>query len=250
MASVATRLMGYKIMVTGASRGIGAGIARKCAEEGARVVLTYSSKPELAEKVLGDLPGAGHMILQMDVRDPDSVKQGFEKALKELGGLDGLVNNAGITADQLLLRMKPEDFDSVVQTNLRGTFLCTKEAVRPMMKARKGAIVNITSVIGQMGQAGQANYAASKAGIEAFSKSVAQELASRNIRSNCVAPGFIETDMTAALSGDQREGIIKNIPLGCIGTAEDVANAVCFLLSDESRYVTGHTLSVNGGLYM
>jgi len=243
-------LKGYRVLITGASRGIGAGIAKKCAESGARVALTYSSNADAAEKVRADLPGSGHMAIKIDVRDPASVIQGFEQVLKEFGGLDGLVNNAGITADQLLLRMKPEDFDAVIQTNLRGVYLCTKEAVRPMMKAKKGSIVNITSIIGQTGQAGQANYAASKAGIEAFSKSVALELASRNIRSNCIAPGFIETDMTAALSDAQRTSITEKIPLGSIGTPEDVANAVCFLLSDESRYVTGHTLSVNGGLYM
>ena len=243
-------LKNLRIFVTGASRGIGAGIARACAEKGARVAIGYSSNAQAAEAVCSSLSGQGHLVVKVDVREEASVAQAFEKVLGAFGGLDGLVNNAGVTADQLLLRMKPEDFDSVVQTNLRGVYLCMKEAVRPMMKAKKGSIVNITSVIGQSGQAGQANYAASKAGIEAFSKSIAQELASRNIRSNCVAPGFIDTDMTAALSEQQKTAISAKIPLGKIGTAEDVANAVCFLLSDDSRYVTGHTLSVNGGLYM
>jgi 3-oxoacyl-[acyl-carrier protein] reductase len=243
-------LKGHRILITGAGRGIGAGIARVCAQRGARVALGYSSSADAAEALSRELEGTGHLTVKIDVREPSSVTAAFERVLKEFGGLEGLVNNAGVTADQLLLRMKAEDFDRVLQTNLRGVFLCTKEAVRPMMKAKKGSIVNITSVIGQTGQGGQANYAASKAGIEAFSKSVALEMASRNIRSNCVAPGFIETDMTASLSEAQRTGIMAKIPLGSIGSPEDVANAVCFLLSDESRYVTGQTVSVNGGLYM
>jgi 3-oxoacyl-[acyl-carrier protein] reductase len=243
-------LKGYRVLVTGGSRGIGAGIVKRCAEKGARVAIGYSTGEAPAEALREKLVGEGHITVKIDVRDPDSVAKAFESVTKTFGGIDGLVNNAGITADQLLLRMKPEDFDSVLQTNLRGVYLCTKEAVRPMMKAKKGSIVNITSVIGQSGQAGQSNYAASKAGIEAFSKSIAQEMASRNIRSNCIAPGFIDTDMTAALTEQQKMAISAKIPLGTIGTPEDVANAVCFLLSDESRYVTGHTLSVNGGLYM
>ncbi|MGE3975221.1 MAG: 3-oxoacyl-[acyl-carrier-protein] reductase [Bdellovibrionales bacterium] len=244
------RLENFKIFVTGGSRGIGAGIALKLAQEGAQVALSYTSKPDLAQKVVSELPGSGHFSLKMDISDETSVQTGFKEIFEKFGNLDGLVNNAGITKDQLLLRMKTEDFDQVIQTNLRGVFLCTKEATRPMLKARKGSIVNITSVIGQMGQAGQANYAASKAGIEAFSKSVALELASRNIRSNCVAPGFIETDMTAAMNETQKEAITQAVPLQSIGQAEDVAAAVCFLLSDESRYVTGQTISVNGGLFM
>lgn len=243
-------LKGYRVLITGGSRGIGAGIVKKCAEKGARVAVGYSSSADAANTLREQLSGTGHITVKIDVRDADSVAKAVETVLKEFGGLDGLVNNAGITADQLLLRMKPEDFDSVLQTNLRGVYLCTKEVVRPMMKAKKGSIVNITSVIGQTGQAGQANYAASKAGIEAFSKSIAQEMASRNIRSNCIAPGFIDTEMTAALTEQQKTAISAKIPLGSIGTPEDVANAVCFLLSDESRYVTGHTLSVNGGLHM
>jgi 3-oxoacyl-[acyl-carrier protein] reductase len=244
------RLENLKIFVTGGSRGIGAGIVKKLALEGAQVGFSYTTKPDLAEKVLAELAGSGHFSIKMDVSDEASVQSGFKQALEKLGRIDGLVNNAGITKDQLLLRMKTEEFDQVMNTNLRGTYLCTKEATRPMLKARKGSLVHITSVVGQMGQAGQANYAASKAGIEAFSKSVALELASRSIRSNCVAPGFIETDMTAALSPAQREAISKGIPLQSIGKTEDVAAAVCFLLSDESIYVTGQTIGVNGGLFM
>jgi len=243
-------LENFKVLVTGSSRGIGAGIALKAAQKGAQVAVTYSSNPSSAEKVLEGLPGSGHLLVSLNIQDEESVKKAFGDILKSWGSIDGLVNNAGVTADQLLLRMKVEDFDKVVQTNLRGSYLCTKEVIRPMMKNKKGTIVHITSVIGQMGQAGQANYAASKAGIEAFSKSVALELASRNIRSNCVAPGFIETDMTQALNEEQRAKMLAGIPLGTIGTAEDVAACVCFLLSDESRYVTGQTLSVNGGLLM
>ena len=164
--------------------------------------------------------------------------------------LDGLVNNAGITSDQILLRMKTEEFDKVVQTNLRGTYLCTQFVLKPMIKARKGSIVNLTSVIGQKGNAGQCNYAASKAGIEAFSKSVAQEVGSRGIRLNCIAPGFIQTEMTDQLNENQQKAILDAVPMKRMGTPQDIASVAAFLLSDESIYMTGQTLSVNGGLYM
>ncbi len=237
-------------MVTGSSRGIGAGIARLLADEGAQVVITYSSSEGPAREVLASLKGTGHMIVALQVADEASVSAAFAKVLETFGSLDGLVNNAGITKDQLLLRMKQDDFQSVMDTNLKGTFLCTKLAVKTMMKARKGSIVNITSVIGQTGNAGQANYAASKAGIEAFSKSIAQEVGSRQVRVNCVAPGFIVTDMTDQLTEEQKTGILSKVPLETLGQTEDVAHAVAFLLSDKARYITGHTLSVNGGLYM
>lgn len=243
-------LAGKKIMVTGSSRGIGAGIARLLADEGAQVVITYSSSEGPAREVLASLKGTGHMIVALQVADEASVSAAFAKVLETFGSLDGLVNNAGITKDQLLLRMKQDDFQSVMDTNLKGTFLCTKLAVKTMMKARKGSIVNITSVIGQTGNAGQANYAASKAGIEAFSKSIAQEVGSRQVRVNCVAPGFIVTDMTDQLTEEQKTGILSKVPLETLGQTEDVAHAVAFLLSDKARYITGHTLSVNGGLYM
>ena len=190
------------------------------------------------------------MRLQLNVSDEASVASGFEQVLSHFGKLDGLVNNAGITKDQLLLRMKTEDFMSVIDTNLKGTFLCTRAAVKAMLKARKGSIVNITSVIGEMGNAGQSNYAASKAAVEAFSKSAAQEVGSRGIRLNCVAPGFIVTEMTDALNEQQKTAILSKVPLGTLGDVDDVANATAFLLSPESKYITGHTLSVNGGLYM
>jgi len=238
------------IIVTGSSRGIGAGIARRLAEEGARVAVTYSSGQEAAEKVLASLPGQGHMLLHLNVSDAASVETGFTQALATMGTIDGLVNNAGITRDSLLMRMKEEDFDSVIQTNLRGAFLCTKAVMRPMLKARRGSIVNISSVIGQMGNSGQANYAASKAGLEGFSRSVAMEVASRGIRVNAIAPGFIVTDMTDELDAKQRETIEAKIPMQRLGTVMDVADPVVFLLSDMSTYITGQVLQVNGGLYM
>lgn len=243
-------LTGKNILITGGSRGIGAGIAKQLASEGAKVAITYSSSESQAQEVLNSLPGAGHMMVHMQVADEVSVEKAFNDVLEKMGSLHGLVNNAGITKDQLLLRMKSEDFSSVIDVNLKGTFLCTRFAVKHMMKARAGSIVNITSVIGQTGNAGQANYAASKAGAEAFSKSIAQEVGSRHIRVNCVAPGFIVTDMTDKLTEDQKKAILSKVPLQDLGKTEDVAHAVAFLLSDKSRYITGHTLSVNGGLYM
>lgn len=244
------RLEGKRIIVTGGSRGIGAEIVKSLADEGAHVFFSYSSNKESAEKLLSSLPGTGHYIGALDISNEESVESFFSLALEKLGGLEGLVNNAGITRDQLILRMKTEDFDAVIQSNLRGTFLCTKASLKPMLKARAGSIVHITSVIGQTGNPGQVNYAASKAGIEAMSKSVALELASRGIRSNCIAPGFIETEMTQKLTDDQRKGIFDRVPLGKIGTGRDVAMAAVFLLSDESNYITGTSLNVNGGLYL
>ena len=243
------RLEGKCIIVTGGSRGIGAEIVKQAAREGARVAFTYTSNKDAAEALLKELPGTDHMVGSLDLADESSVEQFFENVLKNFGGLDGLVNNAGITQDQLILRMKTQDFDKVIQTNLRGTFLCMRAAAKPMLKARKGSIVNITSVIGQTGNAGQVNYAASKAGIEAMSKSIALELASRSVRSNCIAPGFIGTEMTNQLTDQQRQSILSKVPLGKIGSGADVAHAVVFLLSDEASYITGTTLNVNGGLY-
>ena len=244
------RFAGKKILVTGSSRGIGAGIARKLAEQGASVAVTYATNPFSGETVVGALQGAGHLLLKLDIADEASVATAFEEISSKWGNLDGLVNNAGVTRDQLLLRMKTEDFMAVLETNLKGTFLCTRAAAKMMLKARKGSIVNITSVVGEMGNAGQANYAASKAGTEGFSKSVAQEIASRSIRVNCVAPGFIVTDMTDAMTEQAKTALLSKVPLGTLGDVDDVANAVSFLLSDEAKYITGHTLSVNGGMYM
>lgn len=242
-------LQGKRIVVTGGSRGIGAAIVRCLAEEGAQVAFTYSSREDAAQDVMSQLPGEGHFYVKMDISSEESVSQGIEQILAKFPEIHGVVNNAGITKDTLLLRMKAEDFSAVVDTNLKGTFYVTKALSRTLMK-NKGSIVNITSVIGQTGNAGQANYAASKAGTVGFTKSVALELASRGVRANCVAPGFIATEMTHVLNPEQKSKILEKIPLASIGEADDVAQAVRFLLSDESKYITGHTLSVNGGMFM
>ena len=238
------------IVITGSSRGIGAAMAKFLSQRGANIAITYSSNPESAEKVLSQLEGSGHLAVKMDVGNSESVEEGFKTILSKFEKIDGLVNNAGITRDQLLLRMKDEDFDAVIQTNLKGTYLCTKAVMKSMIKARGGSIVNISSVIGQMGNPGQSNYAASKSGIEGFSRAIAQEVASRNIRINCVAPGYIVTDMTDALDDKQKEAISSRIPLGRLGSVDDVAQATLYFLSDMSSYVTGQVLQVNGGLYM
>jgi 3-oxoacyl-[acyl-carrier protein] reductase len=243
-------LAGKKVLVTGGSRGIGASIVKVLAARGAQVAFTYSSNEASAQKILNELPGSGHICLKMNITDEASVIAGVEQVLEQFKELDGLVNNAGITKDTLLLRMKSEDFSNVVDTNLKGTFLVSKAILKGMLKQRRGSIVNITSVIGQMGNAGQANYAASKAGTEAFSKSMALESASRGLRVNCVAPGFIATEMTEVLTEEQKKQIMTRIPLERIAEPEEVAYAVSFLLSDESKYITGHTLSVNGGMWM
>ncbi|NQZ01619.1 MAG: 3-oxoacyl-ACP reductase FabG [Bdellovibrionales bacterium] len=238
-----------KVLVTGGSRGIGAEIAKGLASAGARCCITYSSNAAAAEKVLSEMAGDGHMILQLDISSEDSIAAGFSQVLETFGGLDGLVNNAGVTADQLVLRMKTDDFDRVLQTNLRGSFLCCKAAIKVMMKARKGSIVNMSSVIAQKGNPGQANYAASKGGLEAMTRSLALEVASRNVRLNCIAPGFIATDMTSALEEKQKEAILGNIPMQRMGEPKEVAATTAFLLSDMSSYITGQVLGVNGGLY-
>ncbi len=244
------QLAGKKVLVTGGSRGIGASIVRILAARGAQVGFTYSSREDAAIALLKELPGAGHFTSQLNTSDEASVENFINKSIENFGEIDGLVNNAGITKDGLLLRMKTEDFDNVINTNLKGTFLLTKGLLKSMLKARKGSIVNITSVIGQTGNAGQANYAASKAGIEGFSKSVALEVASRGIRVNNIAPGFIATEMTSVLTDEQKSGIQSKIPMGRIAAPEEIATVVAFLLSDDSKYMTGHTLSVNGGMFM
>ncbi len=243
-------LNGKHYVVTGGSRGIGAGIAVRLAQQGAHVALTYTERSEAAEKVFASLPGSGHLVVKMDISNADSVEQGFEQIFKQFGKIDGLINNAGITRDQLLLRMKNEDFSDVLSTNIGGTFHCTKAVMKSMLKARAGSIVNITSVIGHSGNAGQANYAASKAAIEAFAKSIAQEIGSRGIRVNCVAPGFISTEMTDVLPEAQKNAILAKIPLQKFGEVEDIAMAVEFLLSDSAKYITGQTIHVNGGMLM
>jgi 3-oxoacyl-[acyl-carrier protein] reductase len=239
-------------VVTGASRGIGRSIALALAAAGATVVVNYRSQAEAAEAVVAEITAAGGQAsaIQADVASSDDVEQLFKTVLERYGSIDILVNNAGITRDTLLLRMKEDDFDSVINTNLRGPYLCTKAVLRPMTKARAGRIINISSVVGLMGNAGQANYAAAKAGIIGFTKSTAREMASRNITVNAVAPGYIDTELTGVLSDSVRESILASIPLGRLGTPEDVANLVCFLASDAASYITGQTFTVDGGMVM
>ena len=244
-------LSGKNAVVTGSSRGIGAAIAQTLASYGAKVCVTYSRSSDAAKKVFDELPGEGHILKSLDTSSEESVNTFFSEVLKEWDNqLDVLVNNAGITNDQLLLRMKAEDFDSVYNVNLRGSFLCTKAVTKVMMKARKGSIINLSSVIGSIGNPGQSNYAATKAGLEAFSKSIAKELGSRGIRVNSVAPGFIKTEMTDVLDDKQKEALLNNLPLGRLGETDDISNAVAFLASDLSTYITGQCLHVNGGMYL
>jgi 3-oxoacyl-[acyl-carrier protein] reductase len=239
-----------KFFVTGGSRGIGAAIVKYLAEQGAQVAFTFSTNETKAQDLLKSLEGQGHLCFQLDVSLPENIETVVQKLYALWPDVDGVVNNAGITKDQLLLRMKTEDFSQVIQTNLTGIFTITKAFSKPMLKARKGCFVNISSVIGSTGNAGQANYAASKGGLEAFTKSVALELASRGIRANCIAPGYIKSDMTDALSEEQLKKFNEKIPLGRPGEGHEVAQAVAFLLSDAASYITGQTLHVNGGMYL
>ena len=234
-------------LVTGGSRGIGRAVALTLARDGHQVILTYVSRPEEADKTVAEIEAAGGraLALPLNVGDGEAVAAFFAEHIKGKVNLAVLVNNAGITKDGFLVRMKDDDFDRVITINLRGAFICTREAAKIMTKARHGRIVNISSVVGQMGNAGQANYSAAKAGLLGLTK----ELAARQITVNAVAPGFIETDMTAALSDEVRASYEAAIPLKRMGTAQEIADAVAFLASDRAAYITGQVLAVNGGMY-
>ena len=254
-------LNGRVALVTGASQGIGHACALALAREGATVAVAARNREKLDElvaqitalKIATPADGAASgqaAAFVIDVADEEQVKSGIKAAIAQFGKIDILVNNAGITRDQLLMRMKRADWDSVLNTNLTSAYLCIQQVIGSMLKQRWGRIINITSVFGQMGQAGQANYAASKAGLIGLTMAMAREVASRNITCNAVAPGFIETSMTAALSDEFKQTAVKQIPLGRVGSPEDVASAVRFLASDDASYITGHVLNVNGGLFM
>jgi 3-oxoacyl-[acyl-carrier protein] reductase len=249
-------LNGRVALVTGASQGIGRACALALAREGATVAVAARNRQKLDELVAqivtpqNGTAGGKSAAFVIDVADEEQVKSGIKAAIAQFGKIDILVNNAGITRDQLVMRMKRADWDSVLNTNLTSAYLCIQQVIGSMLKQRWGRIINITSVFGQMGQAGQANYAASKAGLIGLTLAMAREVASRNITCNAVAPGFIETSMTAALSEEFKQTAVKNIPLGRVGAPEDVAAAVRFLASEEASYITGQVLGVNGGLLM
>ena len=248
---MAASLEGRVALVTGASQGIGKAIALELAKAGATVALAARNEAKLAE-VKAEIEAAGGKAesFALDVNNEEAIKATAKDIVAKLGAVHILVNNAGVTRDTLMLRMKTSDWDDVLDTNLKGAFLLTQALLQPMMKARWGRVINISSVNGELGAPGQANYAASKAGLIGLTKSMAREFASRNITVNAVAPGFIETDMTHVLTEDQKNAMLGAVPLGRAGTVADIAAAVRFLASDDAAYITGHTLDVNGGLYM
>lgn len=245
-------LKGKNALVTGASRGIGRSIALELAKQGANVAVNYAGSEDKAKAVVEEIKAMGStaFIVQADVADEASVKSMIKEIVSNFGSLDILVNNAGITRDNLLMRMKEEEFDQVINTNLKGVFVCTKAVTRQMMKQRAGKIVNVASIVGVSGNPGQANYVAAKAGVIGLTKTTAKELASRNIHVNAVAPGFISTDMTDALTDEQQKEMLAMIPLNKLGEPEDVAKVVRFLASDDANYITGQTIHIDGGMVM
>ncbi len=239
-------------LVTGASRGIGAAIALRLARDGFHVAINYSTHEKKAREILEVIVqnGGTGVLCGFDVSKPDQVDEKFETLAKNNGTLAVLVNNAGITIDSLLLRLKNEDLDQILSIDLKGSIYCTRAAAKLMIKARQGSIIHISSVVGESGNAGQSAYAAAKAGLIGFSKSIAKELGSRQIRVNVVTPGFITTEMTETLTDAQKEAILRSVPLGFLGAPEDVSSLVAFLASPASRYITGQVIGVNGGMYM
>ncbi|HCV3353106.1 TPA: 3-oxoacyl-[acyl-carrier-protein] reductase [Staphylococcus aureus] len=239
-------------LVTGASRGIGRSIALQLAEEGYNVAVNYAGSKEKAEAVVEEIKAKGvdSFAIQANVADSDEVKAMIKEVVSQFGSLDVLVNNAGITRDNLLMRMKEQEWDDVIDTNLKGVFNCIQKATPQMLRQRSGAIINLSSVVGAVGNPGQANYVATKAGVIGLTKSAARELASRGITVNAVAPGFIVSDMTDALSDELKEQMLTQIPLARFGQDTDIANTVAFLASDKAKYITGQTIHVNGGMYM
>jgi 3-oxoacyl-[acyl-carrier protein] reductase len=245
-------LTGKVALVTGASRGIGRAIALHLAEAGADVAVNYAGNGQAAEEVVRQIEALGRKAFkfQADVGIAEQAEELVNQVVETFGKIDILVNNAGITRDNLLMRMKEDEFDQVIRTNLKGVFNCIKAATRPMMKQRSGRIINISSVVGTIGNVGQANYVAAKAGVIGLTKAAARELASRGITVNCVAPGFIETDMTGVLPEDLRKQLLAQIPLSRFGQPEEIAKAVRFLASDDASYMTGQTIHIDGGMYM
>ena len=251
-AKLLGKLQGKTAVVTGASRGIGRSIALQLAKEGANVVVNYSGSEGKAQDVVNEIESKGGkaICVQGNVAQNESVQNLMATALEHFRTIDILVNNAGITRDNLMMRMKEDEWDDVLNTNLKGVFLCTKAVTRQMMKQRSGRIINISSIVGVMGNPGQANYVAAKAGVIGLTKTTARELASRNILVNAIAPGFITTEMTDALPEEVKNGMLNQIPLAKLGQPEDIAKAVIFLASEDANYITGQTLHIDGGMYM
>ncbi|RFB37967.1 3-oxoacyl-[acyl-carrier-protein] reductase [Brevibacillus sp. VP] len=245
-------LEGKVALITGASRGIGRAIALKYAEAGANIIVNYSGNEAKAQETVTDIEKLGReaIMIRANVGNTEEAENMVKEALERFGKIDILVNNAGITRDNLLMRMKESEWDEVINVNLKGVFNMTKALTRPMMKQRGGSIINITSVVGVLGNAGQANYVAAKAGVIGLTKTTARELASRNIKVNAIAPGFVDTDMTDVLPEDVKSGILAQIPFNRLGSADEISNVALFLASDASSYMTGQTLHVDGGMYM